>query len=272
VKALIRPVLLWITAALVVGVPFWVIIVSSFKPFEETVVPSLGLPETWTPGANYSRVFREGDLAQGFTNNALLLAGVLPTILLLSASAAWVLARSKSLLLKPLHYMVLIGIVVPPAIVATIFTLKRLGVFGGLFGLGLFYSALYVPLGIFLLTGFIKTIPGELEEAARIDGAGNIAIFWRIILPLLRPSLITISIIVSIAIWNDFLNPFMLMNDPDSNTLILKLFDFATKSTMATSFEWNVVFADIVITSAPMVAAFYLAQKYMVHGLGGIGR
>ena len=166
----------------------------------------------------------------------------------------------------------LIGLVVPPAIVATIFTLKRIGIYGGLIGLSLFYAALFIPLGVFLMTGFVRTIPLYLEEAARIDGATNIDILVRIILPLLRPALITTTVIVMIAVWNDFLNPFMLLNDPDNNTLILTLFRFATGSTAATSYRWNLVFADVIVTSIPMIAVFYFVQKYMVHGLSSVER
>ena len=119
---------------------------------------------------------------------------------------------------------------------------------------------------------FVRTIPLYLEEAARIDGATNIDILVRIILPLLRPALITTTVIVMIAVWNDFLNPFMLLNDPDNNTLILTLFRFATGSTAATSYRWNLVFADVIVTSIPMIAVFYFVQKYMVHGLSSVER
>ena len=263
---------LTLIALVVVGAPLWVVIVNSLKPYKETVSPSLGLPETWLAAENYGTVLAEGELVQGFLNNAIVLVIALPLILILSAAASWVMVRSSSRLLTPLRYAMLIGLVVPPAIVATIFTLKRIGIYGGLLGLALFYAALFIPLGVFLMIGFIRTIPRHLEEAARIDGASNIDILVRIIIPLLRPALITTTVIVMIAVWNDFLNPFMLLNDPDNNTLILSLFRFATGSTAAASYKWNLVFADVVVTSIPMVAIFYFAQKYMVHGLSGTER
>ncbi len=260
---------LTLIALVVVGAPLWVVVVNSLKPYRETVSPSLSLPETWMAVENYRVVFTEGDLLTGFLNNAIVLAIALPLILVLSAAASWVMVRSSSRLLTPLRYAMLVGLVVPPAIVATIFTLKRIGIYGGLLGLSLFYAALFIPLGVFLMIGFIRTIPRHLEEAARIDGASNVDILVRIIIPLLRPALITTTVIVTVAVWNDFLNPFMLLNDPDNNTLILTLFRFATGSTAASSYKWNLVFADVVVTSAPMVAIFYFVQKYMVHGLGG---
>ena len=264
--------MLTLVALVVVGTPIWVVIVNSFKPYRETVSPSLRFPETWMAVENYGVVFAEGELVRGFLNNAIVLAIALPLILVLSAAASWAMVRSSSRLLTPLRYSMLIGLVVPPAIVATIFTLKRIGIYGGLLGLGLFYAALFIPLGVFLMIGFIRTIPRHLEEAARIDGASNIDILVRIIIPLLRPALITTTVIVMVAVWNDFLNPFMLLNDPDNNTLILSLFRFATGSTAAASYKWNLVFADVVVTSVPMIAIFYFVQKYMVHGLSGTER
>lgn len=264
--------MLTLVALVVVGAPIWVVIVNSLKPYQETVSPSLRFPETWMAAENYGVVFAEGELVRGFLNNAIVLAIALPLILGLSAAASWAMVRSSSRLLTPLRYAMLVGLVVPPAIVATIFTLKRIGIYGGLLGLALFYSALFIPLGVFLMIGFIRTIPRHLEEAARIDGASNIDILVRIIIPLLRPALITTTVIVMVAVWNDFLNPFMLLNDPDNNTLILSLFRFATGSTAAASYKWNLVFADVVVTSVPMIAIFYFVQKYMVHGLSGIER
>lgn len=268
----LRVGMLILVALVVVGTPIWVVIVNSAKPYPETVSPSLRFPETWMAIENYGVVFAEGELVQGFLNNAIVLAIALPLILVLSAAASWAMVRSSSRLLTPLRYAMLVGLVVPPAIVATIFTLKRIGIYGGLLGLGLFYAALFIPLGVFLMIGFIRTIPRHLEEAARIDGASNIAILVRIIIPLLRPALITTTVIVMVAVWNDFLNPFMLLNDPDNNTLILSLFRFATGSTAAASYKWNLVFADVVVTSVPMIAIFYFVQKYMVHGLSGTER
>ena len=216
-----RVAVLTLVALVVVGAPIWVVIVNSLKPYPETVSPSLRLPETWMAVENYGVGLRgRGSMCRGFLNNSIVLAVALPLILVLSTAASWAMVRSSSRLLTPLRYAMLVGLVVPPAIVATIFTLKRIGIYGGLLGLGLFYAALFIPLGIFLMFGFIPHHPRHLEEAARIDGASNIDILVRIIIPLLQPALITTTVIVMVAVWNDFLNPFMLLNDPDNNTLI----------------------------------------------------
>jgi raffinose/stachyose/melibiose transport system permease protein len=259
-------------AIVIVGVPFWVLVVNSLKPYAETIPPNLALPFEWTGLENYGAVLAEGSVGRGFLNTAIVLVLAIPVILVLSAAAAWVFIRVRSRGLKVLYYAMLIGVAVPPAIVASIFTLKALGIYGGLPGLSALYAAWFIPLAIFLIAGFVRTIPVELEEAARIDGAGNLTIFARILLPLLAPVLVTTAAIVAIALWNDFLTPFMMLTGSQSDTLMLSLFDFSTASTVGSSYSWNLLFADVVLTTIPMLIAYYVAQRYVVHGLAGAGK
>jgi raffinose/stachyose/melibiose transport system permease protein len=259
-------------AVVLVGVPFWVLVVNSLKPYAETVPPNLALPDGWAGLENYGAVLAEGSVARGFLNTAIVLVVAIPVILVLSAAAAWAFIRVRSRGLKVLYYTMLIGVAVPPAMVASIFTLKALGIYGGLPGLSALYAAWFIPLAIFLIAGFVRTIPVELEEAARIDGASNLTIFARILLPLLAPVLVTTAAIVAIALWNDFLTPFMMLTGSQSDTLMLSLFDFSTASTVGSSYSWNLLFADVVLTTIPMLIAYYVAQRYVVHGLAGAGK
>ena len=261
-----------VVALVVVVFPFWVLVVNSLKPYQETIPPGIALPSEWVGLENYGAVLAEGSVIRGFLNTGIVLSAAIPVVLILSAAAAWVFTRTTSRWLKVLYYTMLLGVAVPPAIVASIFTLKLLGIYGGHFGLSALYSAWYIPLGIFLIAGFVRTIPVELEESARIDGAGNPIIFVRIVLPLLAPVLITTGLIVAIALWNDFLTPFMMLTGSQSNTLVLSLFDFATASTVGSSYSWNLLFADVILTSIPMLAAYYFAQRYVVNGLAGVGK
>lgn len=261
-----------VVALLVVILPFWVLIVNSLKPYQETIPPGISLPRDWVGLENYGAVLAEGSVTRGFLNTGIVLAAAIPVILIVSAAAAWVFTRVQSRRLKILYYAMLLGVAVPPAIVASIFTLKLLGIYGGFGGLAALYSAWYIPLGIFLIAGFVRTIPVELEESARIDGASNLTIFVRIVLPLLAPVLITTGLIVAIALWNDFLTPFMMLTGSQSNTLMLSLFDFATSSTVGSSYSWNLLFADVILTSIPMLVVYYFAQRYVVNGLAGVGK
>jgi raffinose/stachyose/melibiose transport system permease protein len=259
-------------AVVIVGLPLWVVVVNSFKPYADTVSPGLTLPVTWRAIENYRTVLSQASVERGFLNSGIVLLGTIPPTLVLSAAAAWVFARSRSRALRPLYYVLLVGVVVPPAIVASVFVFKALGIYGGLPGLAILYCAWFIPLGIFLVAGFVRTLPVELEEAARIDGASSLTVFVRIVLPLLFPVLITTAIIIVIGLWNDFLTPFMMLRDPRNNTLTLSLLDFAIGSTVGDSYQWNLVFADIVLSTVPMFAAYYVAQRYVTYGLAGVGK
>jgi raffinose/stachyose/melibiose transport system permease protein len=261
-----------IVALVVVGVPFWVLIVNSLKPFSESITPNLALPQQWNGISNYSTVLTEANVVRGFLNTTIITVGVIPVVLLLGSAAAWVFARGMSRALSPLYYLMLMGVAIPPSIVASIFVLKAMGLYGSMLGLGLLYVAIYLPFAVFLITGFVKSIPVELEEAARIDGASHYAVFLRIVLPLLTPVLVTAGLLIAVSLWNDFLNPFMLLRGSASNTLTLTVFDFATSSTAEATYQWNLVFADILVTSIPMLVLYYLAQRYIVHGLSGAGK
>ena len=261
-----------LVAGLIVGIPFWVVVINSMKPYSETVSPTLALPIDWQILENYGHVLAESSVVRGFLNTGFVLLLTIPATLLISAAAAWYFARSKSRVLRPLYYVMLIGVAIPPAIIASIFLLKALGLYGSLPGLSILYASWYIPLGIFLITGFVRSIPVELEEAARIDGAGSGMVFTKIVFPLLTPVLITTGLIVVISLWNDFLTPFMMLKNPGDDTLTLSLFEFASGSTIGSTYQWNLVFADIVLTSLPMLAVYYVAQRWVVHGLAGIGK
>ena len=112
-------------------------------------------------------------------------------------------------------------------------------------------------------------VPLELEEAARIDDASSFVIFRLIVLPLLTPILVTTSLIVVIALSNDFLTPYMMLNDPTNQTLTLSLFDFSIGSTVGDNYQGNLVFGDIVVSSLPTLVVYYLSQRYIVYGPSG---
>jgi raffinose/stachyose/melibiose transport system permease protein len=160
------------------------------------------------------------------------------------------------------------GILVPPAIVTTIRLLRAMGLYGSETGLVFFYCGWLMAIAIFLITGFVKTIPLELEEAARIDGASALVIFRRIIFPILRPITIAAGFIMLLVMWNDFLYPFFFLNGSNNQTLTLGLYNFVSASLYEV--KWNLVFADVVVTSLPLVAVYYVCQRWVVAGFMGV--
>jgi raffinose/stachyose/melibiose transport system permease protein len=256
-------------AFIAVGIPVWIVLVNSVKPLGEANQLGLGLPQEWSGLDNYATVFEDGKVLPGLRNTILIAIPVVTIVLLLGGMAAWVFARSRRRSASLLYYLCITGVLIPPAIVASIQVLRTIGVQGTHPGIVLFYCGAWMAFCIFLTTGFIKTIPVELEEAARLDGAGSITIFRKIIFPLMLPVNIAAGFILLLFVWNDLQYAFFMLNGKDNRTLILGLYNVV--SGYQFQIRWNLVFADVVIVSIPLVVCFLLAQKRIVGGLLGAG-
>lgn len=266
---LARKALLVGFAIVAIGLPLWLVVINSVKPLGEANQLGLGLPAEWSGVENYARVFDEGRVPLGLRNTLLVAIHTVIIVLLLGGLAAWVFARARSRPASLFYYLCISGVLIPPAIVASVQVLRTLGVQGTHPGLVLFYSGAWMAFCIFLTTGFVKTIPVELEEAARLDGAGSLTIYRRIIVPLLLPINITAGFILLLFTWNDLLYAFFMLSGKENRTLILGLFNVV--SGYQFQIRWNLVFADVVIVSIPLAAAFLLAQRRIVGGLLGAG-
>jgi raffinose/stachyose/melibiose transport system permease protein len=253
-----------------VVVPIWLVVVNSFKGTGEASQLGMGLPADWKIVENYSTVVVDGKLALGLRNSLMIVIPSVVLIVVLSAAAGWVFARGRSRKASVTYYAAISGILLPVAIVTSIQVMQGLSLRGTIPGMILFYAGTSISIGIFLVTGFIKTIPIELEEAARIDGAGTFTIFGRIIFPLLRPIVATLSFIMLLFLWNDFFFPFFLMPGQDNQTLMLGLYSFVSRTYRST--EWGLVFADVVLVSLPLIFVYVLTQRWIVTGLLGSGR
>jgi raffinose/stachyose/melibiose transport system permease protein len=250
-----------------IGLPLWTLIVNSLKPLGEANQLGTGLPHHWTAWDNYKTVVQDGHALRGFLNSVIIAVPSVTIVLLVGSLAAWVFARGKSRVLSVVYYFSIAGILLPPAVVTTVLVLKNVGVYGSYPGVILFYSGVFLSFAIFFITGFVKSIPIELEEAARIEGSRPIGIFFRVILPLLRPILTSTLVVIMLFIWNDFFFPFFLIEDESKNTLTLGLYNFV--SGYQYQVRWNLVFAEVVVVSLPMLLVYVVAQKRIVAGLMG---
>lgn len=266
---------LWATKYLLVSafasatvlLPLWVVLVNSAKTQGEANALGIGLPTEWRIGDNYGTVLREGDFYRGLENTLIVTVPSLLGMLVFGSFAAWIFARGRSRVLRGLYYLSIVGILVPPAIVGSVLVLRWYGVHGSQLGLVLFYMGIFMSFAIFFITGFVKTIPYELEESARIDGAGPLRIFRKIILPLLTPILATTFVVLLLFIWNDFIYPFYVLNRSSERTLTLGLYNFVSGTQYET--RWQLVFADVVLVSLPLVVAYFFAQRKVMAGLTG---
>ena len=260
-----RPALVLLLAGLAVGVPLWLVAVTSAKPQAEAIRPNLDPPGHWQPAANYGDAVSEGEMLRGFFNSLLVVVPSVVLVLILGAGAAWVFARRKSKLVSAAYALCISGLLLPPAVITIVMELRQLGLAGTRPGMIAVYTGMYLSTSIFYMTGFIRDIPLELEEAARMDGATPSRIFWRIVLPLLRPVIATATIMVMLYAWSDVFYAFFVLGGGDRATLPLNLYQVASAQLYLEN--WHLVFAYVVVMSLPMVAVFLVGQRKIVSGI-----
>ncbi|GAB2596069.1 carbohydrate ABC transporter permease [Streptomyces capparidis] len=260
-----RPALVVLLALAAVGVPLWLTLVTSAKPQAEAVRPNLDPPRHWQPADNYADAVGDGEMLRGFLNSLLVVVPSVVLVLVLGAGAAWVFARRKSRVVTAAYAVCISGLLLPPAVITIVMELRQLGLAGTRPGMIAVYTGMYLSTSIFFITGFIRTIPLELEEAARVDGARPPVVFFRIILPLLRPVIATATIMVMLYAWSDVFYAFFVLGGGERATLPLNLFQVAGAQLYL--HNWHLVFAYVVVMSLPMVAVFVLAQRKIVSGI-----
>jgi len=260
-----RPALVVLIAALAIGVPLWLVAVTSAKPQGEAVRPNLDLPRHWQPASNYEDAVGQGEMLRGLLNSMLVVVPSAVLVLLLGAGAAWVFARRTSRLVSAAYALCISGLLLPPAVVTVVMELRQLGLANTRPGMIAVYTGMYLSTSIFFMTGFIRAIPFELEEAARIDGARPARIFVRIVLPLLRPVIATATIMVTLYAWSDVFYAFFVLGGGERATLPLGLYQVASAQLYLNN--WHLVFAYVVVMSLPMVAVFLVGQRKIVSGI-----
>ena len=250
--------------ALTILTPFWLMLINSFKTKDEALRVGIGFPTNWQIIENYSKVIEKGNILNSFFNSLIITISNTIILILISSMAAYLFSRSRSVKIRFIFYLFLIEMMIPPAVIMTVLLLKNIGLLGSRIGMIIFYSGVLLPFPIFLLTGFVNTIPKEIEESAIIDGASPFKTFLFIIFPLLRPAIATSAIWSIMAVWNDFMYPlFILGGRKETATITLSMFFF--KSTYFT--EWNLVFADAFLISLPVLIAYIFLQRYIVKGM-----
>jgi len=171
--------------------------------------------------------------------------------------------RRQSRWNRLIDLLVLSGLIIPPAVVPTIWVLQKLGIFRTLHGLVLIEIAFGLAFTILLFQAFIATIPRELDEAAILDGAGPMRLFFRVIFPLLKSVIVTVIVVQSVFVFNDFVNPLYFLPGDDNATVQLTLFNFQSQFTT----QWNLLFTDILLITVPMLLMFLFFNRRIVEGM-----
>ena len=254
-----------LASAIIFLVPFAFIVVQSLKTTPEAADLSFAWPTNIVLFDNIVKVFQANDsqLITAFINSVVLTVLSITIMVIVSAMIGWVIARRPSRLNPWISFLILAGLIVPPAIVPTAWVMQRLGIFNTIGGLALVEVAYGMAFCILLFRAFVSTIPRELDEAAAIDGAGPILLFFRIGLPLLRSVIITAIVVQSVAVFNDFANPLYFLPGSENATVQLTLFNF--QSQFQTS--WNLLFTNILLITIPPLVMYIFFNRQIVAGL-----
>lgn len=254
-----------VVIALLFLYPLFLAIFNSFKSFQEVMTDVIALPKHWT-FANYSYVWKYINYPRLFLNNLVITVIGLIGIILVSSIAAYKLSRTKSRMSSIIYFLCIMPMLIPfQSIMLTVLkTARYLHLSDSTWGLGLLYWGFGAPLAVFIYHGFVKGIPKELDESAKIDGAGPFRLFFTIIFPLLKSVTTTIIIIDVMWIWNDFLLPLLMVNgSPSTKTLTLAAYTFVGQYTS----DWQYAMTAMVMAVLPSIIVFIFLQKYIVKGV-----
>jgi raffinose/stachyose/melibiose transport system permease protein len=246
-------------------VPFAFILLTALKPEGEAGQLEFSLPHTWILLDNFRQAIEARDymLVTAYINSTIITVASVAIMVVLGAMVAYVLQRRPSRWTKVADVLILSGLIIPPAVVPTVWVLQELSLFKTLQGMVLIEVAFGLSFCILLFRAFIATIPRELDEAAIIDGAGPLRVFFSVIFPLLKSVTITVIVVQSVTVFNDFVNPLYFLPGDENATVQLTLFNF--QSQFATSY--NLLFADILLITIPPLIMFMFFNRRIVDGL-----
>jgi raffinose/stachyose/melibiose transport system permease protein len=252
-------------SAVVFVVPFVFILFMAFKDRQQASLLDFSLPTSNNLISNVVEVVQARDymLLTAFVNSTILTVGAVTGMVLLGAMVAFVRQRRLSKWNRTIDLLVLSGLIIPPAVVPTIWVLQGLGLFRTMSGLILVEIAFGLSFTILLFQAFISTIPKELDEAAIIDGAGPVRLFFRVIFPLLKSVIITIVVVQSVFVFNDFVYPLYFLPGDENATVQLTLYNFQSQFQT----QWHLLFTDVLLITIPMLVLFIFFNKRIVEGM-----
>ncbi|WIJ25866.1 carbohydrate ABC transporter permease [Devosia sp. RR2S18] len=252
-------------AILIFVVPFVFIALQALKDQRQSARLDFTWPTSFHLWENVVEVVttRNWMLVTAFVNSSILTVASVTLLVVFAAMVGFVLSRRKTRWNPLIEFLILAGLMIPPAVVPTIWLLQELKIFGTLHGMILIEVAYNLPFSIILYRAFVATIPKELDEAAIIDGARPLDVFFRVILPLLWPVTVTNIVVQSVSIFNDFTNPLYYLPGNQNATVQLTLYNF--QSQFNTSY--NLLFTNILLITIPPLLVFLFFNRQIVAGM-----
>ncbi|OXM16287.1 carbohydrate ABC transporter permease [Paenibacillus herberti] len=255
---------LLITYVLIVLLPFTVMFFATFKSMSGLFQDPFGLPESFAL-TNYFELFRQENMLLYFKNSGVVTLFSITSILFMSSLVAFGITRMSGRKAALLFAFFSLGMTIPSqtSIIPLFIMMSKLGLTNSQLGLVLVETAFIIPIGVFILTGFMKTIPQEMIEAAQMDGANEWYIYQRIAMPISLPSVATLAIFALMIVWNNLLLPLLLLKSSALKTLPLKLLEF--KGEYLTNYP--LLFSAVVVISIPMIVLYIFLQRYFIEGV-----
>ncbi|QTX05361.1 carbohydrate ABC transporter permease [Agromyces archimandritae] len=266
-----RPKGLWLgivsilVSIVVFLVPFAFIVLTAGKTQKEASLLEFSWPSEWAFWDNLVTVIQTSDyvLVRAFVNSTILTIVSVAIMVVLAAMVGYVLQRRRSKWNPVIDFFVLAGLIIPPAVVPTIWTLQGLGLYKTLAGLIAVHVAFGLSFCILLFKAFVGTIPRELDEAALIDGVGPVRLFFQVIFPLLRSVIVTVIVVQAVTVFNDFTYALYFLPGQENATVQLTLYNFQSQGLS----QWNLLFMDVLLITIPPLIMYIFFNKQIVAGM-----
>jgi raffinose/stachyose/melibiose transport system permease protein len=251
-------------ALVIFVIPFYFILLNSLKDRKESGLMNLNWPGI-LHFENYPEVISTQNymIVRAFFNSIIVTAGGIAFLVIVCAMGGFVLQRMKGRLVMGVNFLILTGLMLPPAILPTIWVMDILGIYRSLLGMILIEVAINIPFSTMLYRGYTASIPREIEEAAYVDGCNSIRLFAQIIFPLQMPVTATVTVLSSVNIFNDFVNPLYFLPGSKNPTVQLTLYNFMGRYAAS----WNLLFADVILVTIPPLLLFIFFNKKIVSGI-----
>jgi raffinose/stachyose/melibiose transport system permease protein len=257
-------------AAAIFCLPLYLLVTVALKPGEQLFTSPLKfpIPPYW---GNFSTAWNPTGVSNGLghamISSVIITFSSVAGLIVIGSLCAYVIARRPGKMSSALYYTFVLGIIIPfqLSIIPLYVVFHKLGLIGSYLGMIVLWIGIGMPLTVFLYTGFIRTVPREYEEAARVDGASTARIYTQIVFPLLMPVTGTVAILLGLFIWNDFFVSLIYLSGSANETIPVVIYSFVGQYLS----QWQDVFAAIILALLPVVIFFVLTQKHMIRGFSG---
>jgi raffinose/stachyose/melibiose transport system permease protein len=255
-----------ILIALIVSIPIYLVVINTFKTHEQIIVQPLAFPTFAVGFDNIIKATEKMDIFRAYSTTLSIELIAVFIGIFFSSLAAYAVSRIKHRLFSTMYWIYLGGIMIPiqSAFIPLVYLLKSMGLNNTLLGISIVYAAIISPFAIFVFSGFMRTIPMELEEAAYIDGSSPFRTYFQIIFPLIKPVTATLFILQFIYVWNDLLLPLVLVSTRDYPTVSVSLYKFFG---MRGQSDFSLLYGGVSLALAPIIILFLSFQRFFVKGL-----